>query len=133
MREPKGVLVTRMLAMPANTNTNGDIFGGWILSQMDVGGGIMAQQYSKSRCATVAIDTLVFSSPVKVGDLVSCYAEVHEVGRSSMKIKVEAWRSSRETGAHDLVTEGTFTFVALNNERKPHPADPKCRATELKK
>ena len=129
MRGPKGSLVTRMLAMPANTNAYGDIFGGWILSQMDLGGGIMAQQYSKSRCVTVSIDSVAFLSPVQVGDVLSCYAEVHAVGRSSMKIKIEAWCFSHETLTQHLVTEGHFTFVAIGKDRKPHSADPGRRSS----
>lgn len=133
MRKPKGELVTRTIAMPVNTNAHGDIFGGWILSQMDLGAGIMAQQYSRSRCVTIAIDSLKFSLPVQVGQLISCYAELHTVGRSSMKIKMEVWRFAHDTQAHDLVTEGIFTFVAINEERKPHLADPVRRVKELKK
>ncbi|HYF97570.1 MAG TPA: acyl-CoA thioesterase [Coxiellaceae bacterium] len=130
MRTPKGQLVTRTLIMSVDTSPQGDVFGGWILSQMDKGAGILALQYSRSRCATVAIDSLKFSLPVHVGEVLSCYAEIFEVGRSSMKIKMEAWRLKQETQQQDLVTEGVFTFVALNEHHKPHQADPKRRLME---
>ncbi len=133
MREPKGQLVIQTLAMPVNTNSNGDIFGGWILSQMDLGAGILARQISKTRCVTVAIDSLVFRLPVKVGDTLSCYAELFKTGRSSMHIKIEAWKIYQETLRRDLVTEGVYTFVALNEKGKAHPADPIRRNEELKK
>lgn len=130
MREPKGQLVTQTLAMPANTNPSGDIFGGWILSQMDLGAGILAAQFSKSRCVTVAIDALVFRLPVKVGDTVSCYAELLKIGRSSMKIKLEVWRNSQKTLQHDLVTEGTYVLVAVDQSGKPHPAEVSNRTAQ---
>ncbi len=121
--EPSGELVIKTLAMPANTNVSGDIFGGWIVSQMDIGGGILAKQRAKSRAATVSIDKMIFRRPVHVGDMVSCYGKVTRVGRTSMTIEMTAWTRTIEDEVLHLVTEGVFTFVALDNKGKPHPVD----------
>lgn len=121
--KPQGTLVIQILAMPADTNANGDIFGGWLVSHMDMGAGIAARRRARSRVVTVAIDSLVFIQPVSVGDTVCCYADVVNVGRTSMRIKMEAWTSSLFDENLKKAAEGLFTFVAINEVRKPHPVD----------
>ncbi len=121
MLKPKGTLVIKTIAMPRDTNATGDIFGGWLLSQMDLGGAVLAYQYAKSRVATVAIDGMCFLKPVKVGDLVSCYAQLVRKGRTSMTIYIEAWAESRLTNVVQQVTHGNFSFVALDEEGRPNP------------
>lgn len=122
--QPLGELVLRTLAMPADTNPNGDIFGGWLLSQMDIGGGIAAQQRAKSRVVTIAIDGMTFYHPVKVGDVVCCYAEIECVGRTSIKIRLQAWCLQHATDSErKKVTEGVFTFVAIDENGRPRPVD----------
>ena len=118
---PKGELVIRTIAMPADTNSNGDIFGGWLLSQMDLGGAILARNLAHSRVATVAIDAMSFLYPVYVGDIVSCHASHRKTGRTSMQIEVEAWAQRHDDGNHVRVTHGTFTYVALDDSGRPHP------------
>ena len=108
--------VIRTIAMPADTNPAGDIFGGWLMSQMDMAAGNLAARIARGRSATVAVDAMIFHSPVKVGDEVSLFADLIKVGRSSMKINVEAWRRKRDEDASHKVTEATFTFVALDAE-----------------
>ncbi len=126
-QQPSGQLATQTLAMPMDANPNGDIFGGWLLSQMDLAAGILAKKFSHSRTTTVALDSMVFKKAVWVGDIVSCHSEILKVGSSSMKVKVEAWVERQLTDEKYLVTEGVFTFVAINAQGKPHPADPKKR------
>ena len=110
----------RTIAMPADTNAVGDIFGGWLLAQMDLAGGSFAIQAARGRVATVGIEAMSFHRPVLVGDLVSCYCSTHRVGRTSLTVHVQTWvrRGDREAGAAlDLkVTEGMFTFVALKED-----------------
>ena len=118
---PKGELVIRTIAMPADTNSNGDIFGGWLLSQMDLGGAILARNLAHSRVATVAIDAMAFLFPVYVGDIVSCHALHLRTGRTSMRIEVEAWAQRHKGGEHVRVTHGTFTYVALDDSGHAHP------------
>ena len=118
---PQGELVIRTIAMPADTNSNGDIFGGWLLSQMDLGGAIYARNLARSRVTTVAIDAMVFHHPVYVGDIVSAHASPVRVGRTSMKIDVEAWVQRGADGRLLRVTEGVFTYVAIDEAGKPHP------------
>jgi acyl-CoA thioesterase YciA len=122
-REPKGELALQTLAMPADTNANGDIFGGWVVSNMDMAAGIAARARAKSRAVTIAIDKLVFIEPIYVGDTVACYAEIIKVGRTSMQIMVEVWARSLIKDYLRIVTEGLFTFVAINEDRKPHAVD----------
>ncbi|RTK98093.1 MAG: acyl-CoA thioesterase [Proteobacteria bacterium] len=118
----KGDLVMRTIAMPSDTNANGDIFGGWLLSQMDLGGGIVAKSNSTSgRAVTVSIDSMSFINPVKVGDMVSCYAELISHGRTSMKIQIEAWTYSYITREAKHVTSGIFTYVAIDEHGHPCP------------
>jgi acyl-CoA thioesterase YciA len=114
----------RTIAMPADANPAGDIFGGWLMAQMDLAAGNAAIRRARGRCATVAVDAMAFLRPVLVGDEVSLYAEILKVGRTSLRIRVEAWRRSREESARERVTEATFTFVALDAERRPRVVPP---------
>ena len=114
----------RTLAMPADTNPSGDIFGGWLLAQMDIAAGMTAFTRARGRVATVAVDAMTFHQPVLVGDIVSCYAEVVRVGRSSMTLQVEAWARRGQTGEEIKVTEAKFTCVAIDENRRPRPVPP---------
>ena len=118
---PKGELVIRTIAMPADTNPSGDIFGGWIMSQMDLGSGIIAAKTAQSRVVTVAMDGMSFLQPVQVGDTVACYAWVEKIGRTSMTIPVEAWVQRYMSGEQVRVTRAVFTYVAVDSEGKPIP------------
>ena len=112
----------RVLAMPADTNPTGDIFGGWIMSQMDLAGGIVASRRARGRVVTVAMNAFEFHQPVFVGDLVSCYGRVVRVGRTSLTLHLEAYAErAGETGEVVKVTEATATFVAVDAERRPRP------------
>lgn len=111
----------RTIAMPADTNPAGDIFGGWLMAQMDLAAGSAATLRARGRAATVAVEAMQFHSPVMVGDEVSLYAQIIHVGRTSMKISVEAWRRGRESHAMAKVTQAIFTFVAIGEDRKPRP------------
>jgi acyl-CoA thioesterase YciA len=111
---PQGDLSLQTIAMPKDTNANGDIFGGWLLSQMDLAGGIAAGEVARGRVATVAIDGMAFLTPVHVGAVVRCYTDVLEVGRSSVRIMVEVWIDSKHDGEPIKVTEGEFVFVAID-------------------
>lgn len=117
--EPTGEVAIRTIAMPADTNVNGDIFGGWLMSQMDLAAGTIAHRRARSRVATVAVDGMSFISPVFVGDEVTLYARVVSTGRSSMRIFVEAWRRARLEAGSQKVTEATFVFVAIDDQRRP--------------
>ena len=109
----------RTVAMPADTNPNGDIFGGWILSQMDLAGGTFAFHIAKGRVATVAVTGMQFHKPVSVGDEVSCYCRTERIGNTSITVRVEAWARRRSGGAEEQVTEGVFTFVAIDYRGDP--------------
>jgi acyl-CoA thioesterase YciA len=117
----RGEPAVRTLAMPADTNPSGDIFGGWVIAQMDLAAGIVAGRRAQGRVATVALDGLSFHLPVRVGDLVSCHAEVVRVGRTSMTIKVETYVIRSRTMEEVKVTEGHFTMVAIDAEGRPRP------------
>jgi len=118
-KNPKGDLAIQTLAMPKDTNANGDIFGGWLVSQMDLAAGIITKKITRGRSATVAIKNVEFHHPVKVGSTVSCYAEVKKTGRSSIHIKVEVWISSFGITLDRLkAAEGLFVFVAIDDEGK---------------
>lgn len=116
---PDTVPVIRTIAMPADTNPNGDIFGGWLMSQMDLAAGNVAARRSRGRAATVAVEAMSFLSPVAVGDEVSLFARVVKEGRTSMRIEVEAWRRARSSEDTTKVTEAVFTFVALDEAGRP--------------
>ena len=122
--EPQGQLCTRTLAMPADTNQNGDIFGGWLLSQMDLGGGVFAAKIAKSRTVTVAIEAMNFRKPVFVGDLVSVHANLVRVGKTSITVHLEAWVLRRKEMRPILVTDGNFTYVAIDDQGHPQPIPP---------
>ena len=119
--QPKGELVIRTVAMPADTNPNGDIFGGWIMSQMDIGSGILASKTAGTRVATVAVEGMKFLQPVKVGDTVACYAWVERIGTSSMRIPVEVWVQPYRKTEQTRVTSAVFTYVALDDNGRPIP------------
>ena len=119
--KPRGELATRTLAMPADANPNGDIFGGWVLAQMDIAGGITAGQLARGRVATVAVDAMTFHLPVYVGDVLCVYADIDRIGRTSMTLHLEAWALRRRQGEKVKVTEGRFTFVALDDNGRPRP------------
>ncbi len=121
---PAAAPLVRVMAMPADANPNGDIFGGWLLAQMDLAGGNLAMQRARGRCATVAVDGMVFHQPVFVGDEVSCYGELVRTGRSSMTIRIEAWRRNLASGEVRKVTQAIFTYVALGEDRRPRPLPP---------
>ena len=111
----------RTIAMPADTNPNGDIFGGWILSQMDLAGGTHAFFEAQGRVATVAVTAMKFHQPVRVGDEVSCYCATERIGRTSIRVRVETWVRRRHQAADEQVTEGLFTFVAMDDQGRPRP------------
>src|SRR6201998_2938462 len=119
--EPQAQLCTRTLAMPADTHQNGDIFGGWLLSQMDVSGGVFAAKITKTRNVTVAIDAINFRKPVYVGDLVSVFGTLVRVGRTSITVRLEAWVTRRRETQAILVTDGNFTYVSIDDQGKPQP------------
>ncbi|RVU31608.1 acyl-CoA thioesterase [Neptunomonas marina] len=119
--QPQGRLTTRTVAMPADTNPAGDIFGGWVLSQMDMAAGICAGERAQCRVVTVALDSMSFIRPVKIGDILGVYTEVESVGRTSMNIHVEAWVRRGRIGHREKVTEAIFKFVAIDSAGKPTP------------
>ncbi len=114
----------RTVAMPADTNPAGDIFGGWLMSQMDLAAGIVATRRAKGRAATVAVDSMTFLQPVFVGDEVSLFAQLTGTGRTSMRVFVEAWRRPREGGELSKVTEATFVYVAVDSARRSRTLPP---------
>lgn len=119
--EPQGDLCIRTLAMPADTNANGDIFGGWLLSQMDLGGGVFASKVARSRTVTVAIEAMNFRKAVYVGDLVSVHANLVRIGRTSITVHLEAWVLRRKERQSILVTDGNFTYVSIDDHGNPQP------------
>lgn len=131
--DTRGSLLIRTLAMPSDTNANGDIFGGWIMSQMDIGGAILAKEIAHGRVVTVSVDSMNFIRPVAVGDVICCYGKCLAVGRSSIKVKVEVWVKkvgSEPIGERYCVTEAIFTFVAIDDAGKPR-AIPRENNAEL--
>ena len=118
-REPRGVLSIRTLCMPADTNPYGDIFGGWLLGQMDIAGGIFAANIAHGRTATVAVDAMVFRKPVHVGDVMCLYTDLIRIGTTSIAVHVEAWVVRQNQPERVLVTEGSFTYVALDDAHHP--------------
>ncbi len=118
---PVSMPMIRTIAMPSETNPEGDIFGGWLMAQMDMAGATLAFDAAKGRCATVAADQIVFLKPVFVGDEISVYCQIQRIGRTSVTVSVEAWRRSRQSPEAERVTTGVFTYVALGDDRKPRP------------
>ena len=119
MKSNKEYILTKTVAMPADTNTNGDIFGGWLLSQMDVAGGILASKVANGRVATVAIEGMKFLLPVKVGDTVSCYGKVERIGKTSITILLRVTTESWKNNNQKEVTNGKFIYVAIDSKGKP--------------
>ena len=118
---PPGEPAIRTIAMPADTNPAGDIFGGWLMAQMDLAAGNVAARRARGRCATVSVESITFHEPVKVGDEVTVHAELASVGRTSMRFLVSAWRRARDSDASRKVTQAEFTFVALDSDGRPRP------------
>ena len=116
---PQGELSLRVLAMPADTNPSGHIFGGWVLGQMDIAGGIHAMGQAGGHTVTVAVDAMVFHKPVHVGDEVTCYTRIMRIGRTSIAVMVETWVRRSRLGAPILVTQGLFTYVAVDAHHQP--------------
>ena len=119
MIDQNEIVLTKTVAMPADTNPNGDIFGGWLLSQMDVAGGILAKKIAKGRVATVAIEGMKFLLPVKVGDTVTCYGSILKTGNSSISINLRVTAQGLESEQPQDVTNGTFIYVAIDLDGKP--------------
>ena len=115
---PQGELALQSVAMPKDTNANGDIFGGWLLSQMDIAGGVAAAEVAGGRVATVAIQGMSFLTPVHVGALVSCYCDILDTGRSSVRVLIEVWINSQHDGEPIKVTEGEFIYVAIDDNKR---------------
>ena len=120
-QDPRGDLTVRTMAMPADTNANGDIFGGWVMARMDQAGGIAGVRRARGRVVTVKVQAMNFLRPVRVGDVLSIYTRVGRIGRTSMDIEIEAWARRFLTGEEDKVTDGVFTFVSITDEGKPRP------------
>ncbi len=115
-------LAIRVMAMPADTNASGDIFGGWLMSQVDIAGSIIARRHAKGRTATVAVDSFQFKKPVFVGDVISCYAKITRIGKTSLTINVKAYAERHgQTHEHIQVTEADLTYVAVDEQRRPRP------------
>ena len=128
--KPKGELTLRTMAMPADTNAAGDIFGGWVLSQMDLAGGIAAGQRAEGRVVTIAVDKMKFIRPVHVGDVLCIYSSVGRVGRSSMEILLEAWALRHRYGTREKVTQAMFTMVAVDEDGRPRPVPQREEAAD---
>ena len=118
---PHGELTLQTIAMPADTNANGDIFGGWLMSQMDLGSSVLARTRARGRVATIAVDGMTFQQPVRVGDILTIYAEMVREGTTSMTICVEAWIRRQPSGEHCWVTQARFIFVALDEAGRKRP------------
>ena len=122
--EPKGDLTIRTLAMPADTNPAGDIFGGWVMSQMDIAGAITAHERTKGRTVTVAVEAMTFIAPVKVGDVLCVYTSVERVGTTSITVAMEAWARRNRIADRVKVTEARFVYVALDDHGAKRKIDP---------
>ncbi len=121
-RQPRGLLALRAVAMPKDTNPSGDVFGGWILAQMDIAGGMLAKEVALGRTVTVSVDKMVFRMPVRVGDTIAIFAELLKVGNSSMDIRLEVWAKpfpGNYVAEVNFVTEGIFRYVAIDSKGKP--------------
>ena len=116
---PHGDLTLRTIAMPSDVNVNGDIFGGWVLSQMDIAAGIVSRETAKGRVATIAVDAMKFIRPVKVGDVLCVYTHIQRIGNTSIAVGIEAWGNRGVIGKREKVTEAVFTFVAIDDEGRP--------------
>lgn len=123
MSEPSGDMTLRTLAMPADANAAGDIFGGWVMAQMDLACGIRAAERAGGRVVTAAVNEMAFASPMKVGDTLCIYTSIQKVGRTSMTLSVEAWAQRYLTKHRELVTQATFVMVKLDDNGNPAPVD----------
>ncbi|MEH6718264.1 MAG: acyl-CoA thioesterase [Aurantimonas endophytica] len=126
--QPKGELTMRVPAMPADANANGDIFGGWVMAQMDLAAGIRGAERAHGRVATVAVNALTFRKPVKIGDTLCVYSVIDKVGRSSISLSIEAWAQRHLTRERIKVTEASFVMVAIDEEGRPVPVPPEAPA-----
>ncbi|MBP7179461.1 MAG: acyl-CoA thioesterase [Moraxellaceae bacterium] len=115
----KGVISLQTIAMPADTNWNGDIFGGWLMAQMDLAGAVAARKRAHGRITTVAVESMIFLHPVKIGDVLSCYTNIERVGNTSMKIRIEVWETADPCRPIVKLTEGVYTYVAIDEDGKP--------------
>ena len=115
-KSPLGELSLQTIAMPGDANANGDIFGGWVVSQMDLAAGVCARKRARGRVATIAIDGMVFHKPMKVGDIIGCYTRILQVGTTSLRIEVEVWRTDEFSNEQVMLTRGLFTFVAIDDQ-----------------
>ena len=119
-------LVLKVIPMPADVNANGDIFGGWVMAQVDLAGSVLPARYTKGRMATVAVTEFVFKQPVRVGDILSFYSEVTRIGRTSISVKVEVFAERfGSQGSYVKVTEASITYVAIDENGKPRPVPPR--------
>jgi acyl-CoA thioesterase YciA len=121
---PRGAITLQTIAMPADSNANGDIFGGWLMAQMDLGASVLARGRARGRVATVAVDGMEFHKPVRVGDVLAIHSDMAREGRTSMQIAVEAWITRMPAGDHMRVTRAMFTFVAIDEDGKPRALPP---------
>jgi acyl-CoA thioesterase YciA len=121
---PRGAITLQTIAMPADSNANGDIFGGWLMAQMDLGASVLARGRARRRVATVAVDGMEFHKPVRVGDVLAIHSDMAREGRSSMQIAVEAWITRMPAGDQMRVTRAMFTFVAIDEDGKPRALPP---------
>lgn len=128
---PRSEPALRAIAMPADANPNGDIFGGWLLAQMDLAGGSVASQRARGRVATVAITGMTFHMPVFIGDEVSCYATIQRIGRTSLTIHIESWVRRHLSNDRIKVTEGIYTYVAIDAARRPRPVPPEAETVAV--
>ena len=128
VRPPEAEPALRTLAMPADANPSGDIFGGWVLAQMDLAGGVPASRRAGGRVVTVAVEAMRFHAPIAVGDLVTCYARVVKSGRTSITVAIETWARRRRHSEEVKVTEGTFIYVAIDEEGRPRPVPDEAAA-----
>lgn len=124
VEKPRGQLTIRLRAMPADTNANGDVFGGLVLSHMDSAGGIISSERAKGRTVTLKLDGMIFHKPVKVGDVLCVYTEIEKVGRTSMQIHIECWAKRFLSDVREKVTEAKFLFVAIDDNGRPRPVPP---------
>lgn len=123
-KEPNGIMLLRTLAMPADTNPNGDIFGGWIMSQLDLAGAILAKEISNGRVVTVSVNEIVFKTPVSVGDVVCCYGECTRIGTTSLSVSLQVWVkpvATESVGERRMVCEAVFNYVAIDGNGRPRP------------
>lgn len=123
LTQPIGTLTLQTLSMPADTNPMGDIFGGWLLSQMDIAGAVLALEIAEGRVTTVAVSSMKFLHPVPVGSLVSCYSVLHGIGRTSIRVGIEVWIKDFKTHQRLKVTEGEFVYVAIDENGKKRPVN----------